>query len=152
GVLGFPDVRAFAGQPEDEVSAAQRVADVDTALGAFDGVAALGGVVRSEGPVDRLGVLPQTGGNDLAKQPFPFEHLADLRRPALGRLRIEVSLDDVVVVKLDAVETNLLVFADLAGERDLFADWRAERVAADADVPGTEGEFVRGLGCKAGHG
>src|SRR5262249_47995383 len=56
-----------------------------------------------------------------------------------------------VVVELNAVEAELLVFAELAGEGDFLTDFRAERVAAGADVPGAEGEPVLGLLIGGGH-
>ncbi len=61
-------------------------------------------------------------------------------RSRLGRR--QVGGDDVVIVKLHAVEAELLVSADLLGEGDLCADRGAEGVCAGADVPRAKGEAI----------
>src|SRR6185437_5223709 len=46
GVFRFADVGALASQPQNDVSAVERVGDVNGALRALDGVLAFGGTVR----------------------------------------------------------------------------------------------------------
>ena len=151
GALGLADVGALAGQPEDVVLAADLAGDVGAALGAVEGVLPIGRVVRGERAVDGPRVFPEPGGDDLDEQALAVEDLLDLGDPLERARPVEVGRDDVVVVELDAVEAQLLVRLELAGVLHLLADRRPERVGPGADVPGAEGEAVRGgLGGRGG--
>ena len=98
------------------IGAADGVGDVDGPLGALDGVFAIAGAVGGEAAVDRLGMLPQARGDELAEEPLAVEHLLDLGDPFHRLREIEVGRHDVVIVELHAVEAELLVFLDLGGE------------------------------------
>src|SRR5207249_6943116 len=78
-------------------------------------------------------------------------HFSHLGRPALGGLRIDVRFHHVVVMALNAVEAELLVFPDLGGKGHLFPRRRTKRIRARADVPRAEGETIGGLARIGGH-
>src|SRR5207244_4480763 len=118
------------------------VGDVDGPLRALDGVAALLGAVGGVAAVDGVAVFPQAWRDELAEEALIVEHLLDLATGVGSRRGRQVGRADVVVVTLHAIETELLVLADLGRESDLVANGRAERVGAGADIPGTEGEAV----------
>ena len=99
-------------------------------LRAVDGDLALGGAVGGVAAVDGVGMLPEARGEELAEQALVVEHLLDLGDATLRLGGAKVGGNDVVVVELDAVEAEFLVFADLGGEGDFVADGRAERVGA----------------------
>src|ERR1700677_733025 len=88
-------------------------------------------------------MLPEARGDELAEEPLPFQHLADADGLPFRLLGSQVEWNGVVVVKLHAVEAELLVFANLGREGHLFANRRTERIAAGADVPGAKGEAIR---------
>ena len=87
-------------------------------------------------------MLPQARSHELTEKTLAVEHLFRLRRRPLGCLRVEIGLDCVIVMKLDAVEAKLPVLPNLGGEGHFFPGRRAERIAAGADIPRTEGEAV----------
>src|SRR5438094_160226 len=87
-------------------------------------------------------MLPQARGDELAKQALAVEDLLD-RGDDVRRLGgIAICGDDVVVVKLHAVEAELPVLAQLGGEGDLLANGGTEGVGPHADVPRAEGEAI----------
>ena len=55
---------------------------------------------------------------------------------------VEISLDCVIVMKLDTVEAKLPVLPKLSGEGHFFPGRRTERIAAGADVPRAEREAI----------
>src|SRR5262249_38428036 len=88
------------------------------------------------------------------EQAFAVEDLFQLGSGLGDRLRVgvdQVGRHSVVVVELHAVEAELLVLAELAGEGQLLANRRPERVGAGADVPGTEGESIAARSRCRGH-
>src|SRR5262249_14114418 len=143
GVLGLADVSPLARQPEHVILATDLAREVGAPPGTIQRVLALARVVGRERAVDRAGILPEPGRNDLDEQPFAIEDLLDLGDPLERAGPVEVGRDDVVVVELDGVESELLVSPELTSELHLGADGRAERVGPGADVPGAEGEAVR---------
>ena len=128
-IFRLADVRALAGQPEDDQFRAQRVGDVDRPLRAVDGPAAALRIVRREAAVDAVGMFPKPGRDELGHQPFAVEHLLDLRGllDDLGRRQVFQVRHGVVVVELDAVEAELLVHLQFLGKRHRRPHGRARR-------------------------
>src|SRR4029077_4538632 len=81
-----------------------------------------------------------------------LQHFSHFGGPALGGLRIEVRFHHVVVMALNAVEAELLVFPNLGGKGHLFPHRRTKRIRADADVPRAERKPIRSLSGIGGHG
>src|SRR5262249_55029999 len=134
----------------DDVPAVQCPSNVDSPLGALDGIAAFGGIVGGVAAVDGLRVLPQSRRDKLCKQAFAIEDFLQLGGGLFQRARVVVDVGDgVVIVELDAIEAELLVFTELGGEGQLLANRRTEWVSACTDVPGTEGKTIGTmLGCR----
>lgn len=146
GVFGLADIGSFAGEPEDVVFAADRAGDVDASFGAVERVASIGGVVRGEGAVDCACVFPQSGSDDLDKEPFAVEDGLDRGDSLLGGAPIKIGGNDIVVVKLNGVETEFFVRSEFIGEGEFGSNGGAEWIGAGADIPGAEREAIlRGM-------
>ena len=152
GALRLAGIGPLAGEPEDVILAIDLAGDVRGALGAVDGILAVARRVRGECAVDRPGVFPEPGGDDLDEEALAVEDLLDGGDPLLLGGPVEAVGDDVVVVELDGVEAEFLERLQLATVLDLVPDGRAERVGAGADVPGAERETILRGGGTCGHG
>ena len=143
-VFGFPNIGAFAGQPEHNQSGIQRVGNVHRATGSLSGVFPAGRIIGRVRAVYGAGIFPQSGSNELGGQPFAFKHAVhffglvdDLLRAEIVHLR-----HGVVVVELHAVESELLVHLKLFAELDALPDFGAKRIGAFVNVPGTERKTI----------
>ena len=145
GILGFADVRPFAGEPEHDGLGADGVGDVDALLGAIPGVGAIGGAVGSVGAVDGLVGEPQTRGDELRREALVGEHRFYLGGLLLDLIRLQVihARHDVVVMELHALEAEGAIEGEFLLVGEGLADVAAEGVAALADVPGAERESIR---------
>jgi hypothetical protein len=103
---------------------------------------AFAGAVGGEAAVDRFGMFPEPGSDELAEKSFVVEDFADLGHAFHGGRSVKSGFDHVVVVALDAVEAELLVLADLGGKGDFLANRRPKGIAASTDVPGAECETI----------
>ena len=145
GVLGLADVGPLARQPEDDVPAAELRAMSMAPFRAFDGVLAVRRLVGRVAAVDRVGVLPQPRGDELAEQALAVEHLLDLgdaRSSSAGRSRSAGTTSSSW--NWTPSKPSFLYSRILAASCTSLRTGGPNGIAAGGDVPGAEREAIAG--------
>src|SRR5260370_17025225 len=106
---------------------------------------ALGGIVGGVSAVDGFWMFPQARSDKFAEETLALQHFSNFGRATFGGLRVEIGFHDIVIMKLYAVEAELLVLSNLGGKSHLFPHRRTKGIRSGGDVPGAEREAIGGF-------